>query len=162
MVAEIAENSDVDLVVTSSISREYGHYDGDGVLRPGDTSAVYLAAWNEFVAAGKNVLVIGDVPQMLLGDIPTCIATKGGSDPCRVTVATALTPDPMLTAVQTAANPSIVAFDPTQFMCSAKWCHSVVGGIPVFADANHLTTAFSRTLAPYTYSSIPQSFLTSG
>ena len=149
-VAEIAERPDVDVVVTSAISREYGRYD-DGVEVSRDLAPGFRAAWSQWLDSGKSVVAIADVPQMGLGLIPECIEGQGGEDPCTAPVESALAvADPIAEA---AAGPGVGGrlelFDPTSFLCDASVCHSVSGGIPVYADASHLTNAFSRSFAPY-------------
>jgi hypothetical protein len=37
----------------------------------------------------------------------------------------------------------------SQFFCDAARCHAVIGGEVVYYDAHHLTTTYSRSLAPY-------------
>ena len=41
--------------------------------------------------------------------------------------------------------------DLTDFYCDASKCPVVIGGVDVYADNNHLTVTFARTLAPYLY-----------
>jgi hypothetical protein len=149
-VAEIAARRDVDVVVTSAIGREYFHYD-NGVATEQDLAPDFAAAWRTWLRAGRSVVAITDVPQMGLGDIPPCIEAEGPDDPCTSPVDVALgVADPIRTAAGTMEGEAgFVSFDPTPFLCDDEVCHSVVGGVPVFADSAHLTNAFSRSFAPY-------------
>lgn len=150
VVSEIAARPEVDMVISSSISRYYRRYSGEKVIST-DTSDAYVRAWRTWTNAGKRVLVIGDVPDMQLGDIPTCVSKAGTHDPCTQLASRALGPDPMVTAFDKARDPLISLFDPTRYICDRQLCHSVVGGILVFGDAAHLSDTFSATLAPYLY-----------
>lgn len=149
-VAEIADRRDVDAVVTSAISREYHHYE-DGVAVEQDLAPDFRAAWTTWLKAGKAVVAINDVPQMGLGDIPPCIEQAGPEDPCTSPVGVALgVPDPIRTAAGgLEGRTGFVSFDPIPFLCDEELCHSITGGIPVFADSAHMTNAFSRSFAPY-------------
>jgi peptidoglycan/LPS O-acetylase OafA/YrhL len=156
VIAEIAADKSIDLVVTSSLSREYNSYDSTGTLISHDLAGDYEKAWTVWANAGKKVFVLGDVPDMNLGDIPTCLAeSKTSDDPCTQTRVKALTPDPMVLGVKALNNPNVSLFNTDKYICTATKCHSVVGGIPVFADATHLNGSFSRSLAPYIYAAMP-------
>lgn len=149
-VADIAARREVDVVVTSAISREYSQYEG-GVQVSRDVASDFEAAWSQWVDSGKAVVAIADVPQMGLGLIPPCIEKEGPVDPCTSPVGTALAiTDPIKSAAAAfAGDTSLELFDPTPFLCDESQCHSVSGGVPVYADASHLTNAFSRSFAPY-------------
>ena len=139
--ASLAEDPDLDVIVVSGISREYVSVDG------GSVAAQWRRAWSRWIEAGKRVVVIGDVPAFQIGDMPTCLATSTETDdPCSVSADSVNTRDPLLVAAQ--GMRGVTMFDPSRNVCDAKRCHAVVGGLPVFGDANHLNAYFSRTFAP--------------
>ncbi len=148
----IAEDESFDLVITSDFSRNY-IIDG---LGPREQLASmedgYADLWKQWTAAGKQVVVIGDVPLMRKGDIPTCVAQAATvDDPCTSPAATAASGDPMLSAARASSDPDIVPVDLVRFFCSGGSCHSVIGGVVAYGDENHILGFFSRSLAPYLY-----------
>ncbi len=155
VVDRIANDKSIDIVITSSISREYISSATSNPYDVAQQVAGYRAAWAKWTAAGKTVVVIGDVPQMNLGDIPTCVAaTHATEDPCTSTRAVALSPDPLAIAAQEANNPAVIPVDLIPFFCDSRVCHSVIGGFVAYGDASHITSIFARTLAPYLYEQI--------
>jgi peptidoglycan/LPS O-acetylase OafA/YrhL len=48
-------------------------------------------------------------------------------------------------------TPDAKVIDLTRFYCDEKSCPVVIGGVAVYADTNHLTVTYARTLAPYLY-----------
>jgi hypothetical protein len=140
----------IDVVVTSASSRRYlvqgaapGH--GRAALEAG-----FRSTWNALVRAGKSVVVIGDVPAMNRGDIPTCVSrAHSRNDPCWVSTGKALTPDPMLVAAHDSTNRRVFPVDLDRFFCDRSRCHAVIGGVVAWADENHIIGYFARTLAPY-------------
>jgi peptidoglycan/LPS O-acetylase OafA/YrhL len=146
----ITRDPTIDAVVTSSSSRRYLVSGLSGSAGRSALIGGFRSAWQRLAAAGKGVLVIGDVPAMDIGDIPSCVArahTK--DDPCWVARNAALTPDPMLQAASGLSNPRIGAVGLNRFFCDETRCHSVIGGIVAWADENHVIGYFARTLAPY-------------
>jgi peptidoglycan/LPS O-acetylase OafA/YrhL len=147
---QIAADDDIDLVVTSGFSRNYV-IDG---LGPGQTPRAiaqgYDDLWSRWTATGKEIVAIGDVPRMQRGDIPTCVAESTTlEDPCTQSASTALTPDPMLTAVADADDRRVSGVDLHRFFCSAGLCHAVIGGLVAYGDENHILGFFAKSLAPY-------------
>jgi peptidoglycan/LPS O-acetylase OafA/YrhL len=162
VVNEIIGRDDVDLVITSSISREYGHFNGMSLIST-DTSDAYERAWTRWADAGLRVLVIGDTPHMQLGSIPECVQMQSDPhDPCTQTADVALGTDPMVVAVDRMRNRLVTRFDPTQFMCRDGVCHSVVGGLLVYSDLNHLTKSFAASLTPYLGESVLAALASTG
>ena len=49
------------------------------------------------------------------------------------------------------ATPGARLVDLTDLLCGPTTCPVVIGGADVYADGNHLTVTFARTLAPYLY-----------
>ena len=39
--------------------------------------------------------------------------------------------------------------DLTDAYCDATTCYTVIGGVVVYADNNHVSNTYARTLAPY-------------
>lgn len=57
--------------------------------------------------------------------------------------------DPLAEAVR--RTPGAKMVDLTDFYCNQVKCPVVIGGVNVYADNNHLTVTYARTLAPYLY-----------
>lgn len=144
VVAGIAADPAIDVVVVSSISREYAQTGADGGPVP-LTAGAYLATWQVWLDAGKRVVVLADPPQWGLGDVPTCVVRAGVDDPCTVS-ATARERDPMVAAAR--GVPGVTLVDLNDFLCDGELCHPVVGGLVAIGDGSHLTRTFSLTLAP--------------
>ncbi len=148
-VEHIAADDEVDAVLFSSISREYGHADGTPPAEQ-DISESYMHTWEPIVEAGKQVLVLADTVFLQRGSVLECIARAGATpDPCAADASIVLAkPDPMVTAADAMDDAEVSIFDPNAFICTDDGvCHAVVGGIPVFVDHNHLLQAFAMTLA---------------
>jgi peptidoglycan/LPS O-acetylase OafA/YrhL len=149
VVSRVAEDDDVDLVITSA-SRNYviaglAHRAGLARIKEG-----YLETWKAWTSAGKEVVVIGDVPHMRVGDIPTCVAEAATDrDPCAVPADRAAHGDPLLAAARAADDPDVVPVDLGRFFCDHGRCHAVIGGVVAYGDENHMLSFFSRSLAPY-------------
>lgn len=80
---------------------------------------------------------------------PDCIAMK--TDPA----AACSTPypsrsqqrDPMRQAAQ-AAGPSVPLIDLTSAYCDQRRCYSLIGGVSVYQDDNHVTATYMKTMGP--------------
>lgn len=148
-VEHIAADPEVDAVVFSSISREYGYADGTPPSEQ-DISESYERTWAPMIDAGKQVLVAADTVFLQQGDVLNCIARADGRpDPCTAEAAVVLAkPDPMVVAAERMDGADVAVFDPNDYLCTGDGiCHAVVGGIPAFVDHNHLLQAFAMTLA---------------
>ena len=96
-----------------------------------------------------QVMVAGDVPGTRPVNAPACVAASSANvDPCSRPRRVA---DLSNTLVDIArAHPQLSSYVPiADFMCDETTCHAVVGGVMVYTDSHHLTTTFSRSLAPY-------------
>lgn len=146
-IHQITADPTIDVVVTSSYDGAYlGAADSTGkrVLDSGDG---YVAAWNEWLNAGKRVIVINEIPER---DelIPDCIAASGTRvDPCTIDSAVTYKPGPLEVAAAQIEHDNFEFVDYTDVFCDENLCHSVVGGIPVYLDSNHLTAPFARSFA---------------
>ncbi|MEO7720545.1 MAG: acyltransferase family protein [Pseudolysinimonas sp.] len=142
----IAEDPSISTVLFSSLSRHYLERNRVGA-EVALSAAAYRASWVPWLTAGKRVIVLADLPEWNLGNVPECVERVGFDDPCSVPAA-ARGGDPMVAA---AAAPSagLSLVDLNDFLCDHSRCHPVVGGLVVIGDANHMTSTFSRTLGPY-------------
>jgi SGNH domain (fused to AT3 domains) len=108
-----------------------------------------LATWTALARRGVRVVVTEDVPGMRPNADPECIARSGGRyDPCAVDRSSVVRPNLMTDLAR--RHPRLARYEPlSQFFCDAAKCHAVIGGDVVYYDAHHLTTTYSRSLAPY-------------
>lgn len=69
---------------------------------------------------------------------------------CAVSRPVAQPTDPMLEAAQapTDGPGRVVPIDLTDRFCDSDRCYSVVGGLPVYADRDHLNKQYALGLAP--------------
>lgn len=147
-----------DLVVTSMAARHELVDDGSGA----DATSQYVAGlhrtWSRWIHAGTRVLVMADPP--FNGEVrnPDCVALNV-SDPsaCARPRAQAQPADPLVAAAASFSESGVKLFDPTPFMCDAALCYAVVGGVPVYYDADHLNLEFARMLGPMIASALPGS-----
>jgi len=113
------------------------------------TAADLESAWNPLKDAGKAVIAFRDFPNGGPQNVPECVADNLGTyDPCAVEKADALldpAKDPMMIAAR--ETPGVGVIDLTDILCDQTKCHDVVGGLIVYFDTEHLTSAFSKTLA---------------
>ena len=147
-VAEVAARDDIDAVITSSISRNYLTVDPSGTPRGPIPAADYRKTWSTWIGAGKQVVVLADTPAWNIGDVPTCVSGADTRDPCAVPVS-ARASDPMVAAAASVQNPALSVVDMNDFFCDDKLCHVAIGGVVAIGDGNHMTTTFSRSLAPF-------------
>jgi hypothetical protein len=79
--------------------------------------------------------------------VPECIAmSTAGYDPCAVPRRSVT--EKSLLALVASEHPGLtrlISLD--RFLCDRKLCHATVGGVVAYKDQEHLTAAFSRTLA---------------
>ncbi|HEX8208038.1 MAG TPA: acyltransferase family protein [Solirubrobacteraceae bacterium] len=117
------------------------------------TADEYAAAWESLPASVERVVVIRDTPQMLPeGGTLACVdeAMQDDEDPgraCRRPRDEALPPDPAAEAARRSARADVV--DLSDVFCGDEWCSPVVGGALVYKDANHITSVYGATVAPY-------------
>ena len=117
------------------------------------TAGDFLAAWQKLPSSVRRIVVLRDNPRMLNGGATlACVqdALDAGRPParaCRRPRDEALPPDPAVEAARRSDRAVVV--DMTRFFCDAEWCPPVIGGALVYKDANHITSVYGATLAPY-------------
>ncbi len=118
---------------------------------------VYGDAWQDGLAAifqflrrsAKRVIFISDTPYPH-GSAPDCVAGHVSDvRPCTVDrrVGTVL-PAIKAAELRIAKQERINSIDPTSWFCAPKICPVVVGNILVYHDKSHMTTEWSRFIAP--------------
>lgn len=149
----IRDDDTIDIVVTSAKPALYRIAGESDAERSERMAAGYRARWQQWTDAGKRVVVIGDVPRLRVGDVPSCvIAADTSDDPCTTPTAVAQRPDPMLRMAQelrVSGNHDVVPVDLSRYFCDGELCHAVIGGVVAYGDTNHLLGYFARSLAPY-------------
>lgn len=115
-------------------------------VNSGDTIPVgYLSQWKKLEGI-TEILAVRDNPRMLV-DIPMCLDQEENLDNCSMPRNEALSETPPWE--NTDGIPSNVTFvDLSEYFCDDDTCYPVIGNVIVYRDNNHITTAYSKTLAP--------------
>ncbi|GGF39178.1 acyltransferase [Microbacterium sorbitolivorans] len=140
-IEEIANDPDIDVVVTSAWSDSYRTPDGTD-----DDGSGYVEAWQMWLDAGKQVIVLNDTPR-LRSTIADCILEDGvdSIDPCSRPRDEAVSETVLQRAAQEIVSDNFVIVDYTDVLCDEQRCHSVVGGIPAYRDSHHLSIPLTRS-----------------
>jgi hypothetical protein len=98
-------------------------------------------------------LVIADVPRAEF-DVPICLsraaAHRWAAQECILRRSLALNEDARRAeAIAVSGFRSVRRADFTDRFCTDALCRSVIDGQVVYRDANHLTSTFAQTLAPF-------------
>lgn len=109
---------------------------------------LYSQVFDQLVAAGIKVLVIRDVPMMnRTTNAPDCVAMHAKNlAACDGPKSQRLQTDPEYQAAKASSHPEVTTADFTNAYCDKTTCYSVVGGIIVYFDWQHLTSTFAKTL----------------
>ncbi|MCA8883968.1 MAG: hypothetical protein KDA50_09530, partial [Rhodobacteraceae bacterium] len=114
-----------------------------------DDGTGFAALWTRLRAAGKQVLVIDDVP-MLPMKLPDCLARPHpADDPCTRPAQEV----PQLTSL--ARGVALLPADEVHYVamrdifCDGDTCHAIIGGIPAYMDSDHISAPMARSLAPW-------------
>ena len=143
--AELDSRDDISAVVYLNRTGLYGGRTDDRRLTPEDI----VATWQGVLDTGKRVVVIKDWPATEGESIPACLASHvGETAPCSVPLDVGMPPDPQDAAVD-ALDGQVDMIDLTDAFCDDNRCFSVIGDVVVYADHNHISGTYSRTLMPY-------------
>lgn len=148
-LAAVIETEKPDLVVTAMASRLQLVDDASGRSQIDQMSEGLLADWTRWTAAGVRVLAVADPPFNAEVRNPDCVLLNP-TDPrlCARPRSEALPTDPIVVAAQAAQDSAISVLDLSDRFCDDETCYAVVGGIPVYYDADHLNLEFARLLRP--------------
>jgi len=107
-----------------------------------------VTSWTKFHSRGIPIVVTGDVPGTRPNSAPACVAASRSNDPCAIPRAS-LSLSNMESSLAS-ANPDLVTELPLdKYFCDARLCHALIGGLIVYSDSHHLTTAYSRSMGRY-------------
>lgn len=110
-------------------------------------------AWRALPKHIKHVVVIRDTPrapETVFDCVDAAVkAGKHAGQACTVDRREALPRDTAVATVKSLRSKRYQAVDLSEFFCTGKLCEPVIGGVLVFRDPDHITPAYSKTLAPY-------------
>ncbi|WP_313406321.1 acyltransferase family protein [Aeromicrobium sp.] len=120
-----------------------------------------LEAWSSATDRGVPVVALSDVPLQERNEVNACLeqTTQERQSDCALDrAATLVEPDPFLAAAE--AGERTHGIDLHDVLCDERKCPAVIGGVTVYADSNHLTDTFVRTMAPIVWRELKRTGLT--
>ncbi|MCL3839148.1 acyltransferase family protein [Aeromicrobium duanguangcaii] len=151
----MAEKADqYDLVITTARA---DRLPGDADAR----TAGLLEAWSAATDRGVPVVALSDIPLQTRNEVNACLeqtAQDRQADCALDRSKTLVEPDPFVTAAK--AGDRTHAIDLRDVLCDERKCPAVIGGVTVYADSNHLTDTFVRTMAPIVWRELARAGLT--
>ncbi|XAS66566.1 acyltransferase family protein [Micrococcaceae bacterium Sec5.7] len=136
-------------VFTSMFARKQAADDGSGKPRNEQFATGLNATWKHWTDAGAKVYVLADPPLNQAVRPPDCTTLHAAAPAeCAVDRKAAQPEDPLTLAARISSNGNVRLLDFTDFFCTPGKCYTVVGGVNVYYDANHLNRGYSELLAP--------------
>lgn len=155
MAAILADRADrYDLILTTARA---DRIPGDETER----TAGLLEAWSEATDRGVPVVALSDVPLQERNEVNACLEQTAQERQAACALdrsETLVEPDPFLTAAK--AGERTHGIDLHDVLCDERTCPAVIGGVTVYADSNHLTDTFVRTMAPIVWRELKRTGLT--
>lgn len=149
---EKTTNGDYDAIITSNrqVSPIEG-FDLDNTVEPAAKGyKPFLKSWAE---AGIPVVVLRDTPfpsRAGVSSVPDCVATHGPRSPqCTGTLTTWNSIDPLANAADSLNLPKQTVINSNSQFCPDGTCPATIGGVIVYFDGSHMTSTYSKTLAPW-------------
>ncbi|MFK4853265.1 acyltransferase family protein [Microbacterium sp. ZW T6_19] len=144
---ELTTRDDIDMVVFTSFESAYAQPEAPGAAQL--TSGSIERTLGAVADSGKRVVLMRDFAATGGVDIPTCVAsTKRPDVDCSMPVESAYPPGPFDQAIADLGD-RISVVSPQPSSCDAERCYGVVGDVVVYADDNHVSETFARSLMPY-------------
>jgi len=136
-------------VFTSAFARAQGVDDGSG-RPPADQFAAELrATWQHWTDAGSTVYVLADPPLNARVRPVDCTALHAAAPgECAIEKTVAQPADPLVSAATDADDANVRLLDFTDFFCDVDTCYTVIGGVTVYYDANHINYQYAELLGP--------------
>lgn len=145
---EIEENENIDAVITAGSPTDHGFYDDSGTTSEQLAADAVNDMWQEWEAAGKEVIAIGEVPHFEELNGPTCVENNldDAAEACSMPVDKANEGrESVLTSATESQDSPAAFYDPTPGICDDERCYSMVGNLVTRYDENHLSADFSRS-----------------
>jgi peptidoglycan/LPS O-acetylase OafA/YrhL len=147
----ILADDSIDTVFVTAYSSAYGWTTSRRESADDAAIAGFHHIWKPIVQAGKQVVVLRDVPAVKdRVNTPDCLVKNPGNpmacaNPRRI----GLVQDVEALAAQRGAPPGVRLIDLTKQYCDAQWCYAVVGNVIVYRDYSHLSREYSLLMTPY-------------
>jgi len=126
-----------------------------------DRTARLLESWSVVTDRNVPVVALSDIPAQERDEVNTCLAQRPRDQEGECALdrrETLVEPDPFLAAAEAGTNTH--GLDLHDLVCDERECPAVIGGVTVYADSNHLTDTFVRTMAPIVWRELTQAGLT--
>jgi peptidoglycan/LPS O-acetylase OafA/YrhL len=137
------------MVFVSFYAREEFADDGSGRSQTDQYRDGLESYWRTWTTAGARVFVLADPPLNREVRAPECVQLNP-ADPlaCAVDRHVAQPPDPLTQVARSTTVPGVSALDFTRYFCDKRRCYTVVGGVVVYFDGDHMNREFSRSMKP--------------
>lgn len=145
---EFQTNDDIDAVVTAASPTDRDFYDDSNNTSDKLAMDALTDMWQDWNDAGKDVVVIGEVPHFEELNAPTCIESnpKDVADACSVPSDEVVGGrGTILTSAAESGPSSINFYDPVPGVCDDDHCYSMVGDLITRYDHHHLSADFARS-----------------
>jgi peptidoglycan/LPS O-acetylase OafA/YrhL len=142
----VAADPDIDTVILTDRTRLY--VTDQQEFHP-LTADMVVESIERLQAAGKNVVVLEDPPEMNAvppqggGSAADCLSRAAAPEECSLPRSEAEFADPMAAA---ATLTGATALDLDDVFCTAQRCLSQIGGVVVYSDDNHMSRSFALSL----------------
>lgn len=151
-VAATVAQDHPDLVVFSSRTGRPALGEGSIDASIAKYTAGFHKTLDSLTSTGVPVVVIRDTPIPIYGGIdsvPDCLALHS-DDPaaCSGPRDVWMSADPSIAAARQFADRGVTVADLNNALCDKTTCWGAIGGVIVYADGHHLTSTYSRTIAP--------------
>lgn len=140
-VKAILDRNPPDIVFTSA--RSALGYGSDATKS--EAVAGFVSAWHDLIDHGSRVIAIADTPAPYNAGIFDPSSAVATGDLFTYSLASGASSGDAIPEAARSTGATLV--DMTAGICVAGQCPSVIGGVLVYGDSNHLTATYSRTLA---------------
>jgi peptidoglycan/LPS O-acetylase OafA/YrhL len=137
------------MVFTSFYAREEFADDGSGRSQTEQYRDGLERYWRTWSDAGARVYVFADPPLNREVRAADCVQLNP-TDPvaCAVDRAVAHPPDPLTQVAGATKVPGVTLLDFSDYFCDRQRCYSVVGGVVIYFDGDHMNREFSGSMKP--------------
>lgn len=145
---EFKEDEAIDAIVVAAAPTDREFYDESGASSDQILTDALNDMWQDWEDAGKDVIVIGEVPHFQELSAPTCLSSNPEDIATECSLPAEDVVDIRGTPLTWAAEEAVADvdfYDPEPGICSDGRCYSMVGGLITRYDGHHLSEDFSRS-----------------